>query len=70
MKTFLAAVLFAALFGFCASAPGADAADRAPLLMEGKKTLYQRVLSRPGALLRREPAGPGAEQPAMTRFYV
>ncbi len=49
----------------------AFAADRAPLLMEGKKTLYQRVLTRPGAVLKREPgAGPGAKQPALTRFYV
>jgi len=47
------------------------AANRAPLLMEGKKTLYQRVLSRPGAVVKREPGdGPGAQQPALTRFYV
>lgn len=49
----------------------AIAADRAPLLMDGKKTLYQRVLARPGAVLKREPGdGPGAAQPALTRFYV
>lgn len=47
------------------------AADRQPLLMEGKKTLYQRVLTRPGAVLKREAGdGPGARQPALTRFYV
>lgn len=47
------------------------AADRTPLLMEGKKTLYQRVLSRPGAVLKRQAGdGPGAQQPALTRFYV
>ncbi|MBN2751700.1 MAG: VWA domain-containing protein, partial [Rhodospirillaceae bacterium] len=62
--------------GFClvgglAEAGSAVAADRAPLLMEGKKTLYQRVLARPGAVLKREPGGgPGARQPALTRFYV
>jgi hypothetical protein len=49
----------------------AVAADRTPMLMEGKKTLYQRVLSRPGAVLKRQPGdGPGAQQPALTRFYV
>lgn len=52
-------------------APAAFAADRAPLLLEGKKTLYQRVLTRPGAVLKRSPGdGPGAAQPALTRFYV
>lgn len=52
-------------------APPTLAADRVPLLMDGKKTLYQRVLTRPGAVLKRSPgAGPGAQQPAMTRFYV
>jgi hypothetical protein len=52
--------------------PGdALAQARAPLLMEGKKTLYQRVLTRPGAVLKRQPGdGPGAQQPALTRFYV
>ena len=49
----------------------AFAADRTPLLMDGKKTLYQRVLTRPQAVLKRQPGdGPGAAQPAMTRFYV
>lgn len=36
------------------------AAERAPLLMEGKKTLYQRVISHPGAALH---AGPGKDSP-------
>lgn len=44
---------------------------RAPLVMEGKQTLYERVLARPGAVLKREAGdGPGAQQPAITRFYV
>ncbi|AVM74472.1 vWA domain-containing protein [Magnetospirillum gryphiswaldense] len=56
---------------FTAHLPAALAAERAPLLMEGKKTLYQRVLSRPGAVLKRQAGdGPGAQQPALTRFYV
>ncbi len=54
-----------------ATLPAAFAADRTPMLMEGKKSLYQRVLSRPGAMLKRQPGdGPGAQQPALTRFYV
>lgn len=56
---------------FTTHLPSALAAERAPLLMEGKKTLYQRVLSRPGAVLKRQAGdGPGAQQPALTRFYV
>ena len=31
------------------------AQDRTPLLMEGRQTIYQRVLSRPGAILRQDP---------------
>ncbi|HLO77147.1 MAG TPA: vWA domain-containing protein [Magnetospirillum sp.] len=65
------AALAAASAIFVATVPPAVAADRTPLLMEGKKTLYQRVLSRPGAMLKRQPGdGPGAQQPALTRFYV
>ena len=66
-------IVTAALLGclFTGLSAGAFAADRAPLLMDGKKTLYQRVLTSPGAALKREPGdGPGAMQPAMTRLYV
>ncbi|EJU9614661.1 TPA: vWA domain-containing protein [Pseudomonas aeruginosa] len=46
------------------------AADK-PLLQEGKKTLYQRVLTTPGCHLSSSAGGsPGAEQPAFSRFYV
>lgn len=52
----------------------AEAADRTPLLMEGKKTLYQRVVSHPGADLY---AGPEADAAVIgqsirpfTAFYV
>ncbi len=49
----------------------AQAADRTPLLQPGKKTLYQRVLTRPGALLTDEPgAQDGRPIPAFSRFYV
>ena len=74
IRTIAAAAVIGTLFTaglFPAMAPAAFAADRTPLLMDGKKTLYQRVLSRPGAVLKRQPGdGPGAQQPALTRFYV
>lgn len=44
----------------------ATAADRTPLLQEGKKSLYQRVVTHPGAVLRQAPGnaadagGPGS----------
>ena len=42
-----------------------------PLLQEGKKTLYQRVLTTPGCALHEAPGGkPGAVQPTFSRFYV
>lgn len=66
-----AAILGSLLLGLSGPVFPAAAAERAPLLTAGKKTLYQRVLTRPGAVLKREPGdGPGAHQPAMIRFYV
>ncbi|MFY2607454.1 vWA domain-containing protein [Achromobacter ruhlandii] len=42
-----------------------------PLLQEGKKTLYQRVLTTPGCALHDAPGGAaGAVQPTFSRFYV
>ena len=42
-----------------------------PLLQEGKKTLYQRVLTTPGCQLHETPDGkPGAVQATFSRFYV
>jgi hypothetical protein len=47
------------------------AADRKPLLMEGKKTLYQRVLAQPDAQLFSKPgAADGKPVPAMSLYYV
>ncbi len=48
-----------------------DGGDR-PLLMAGKKTLFQRVLSKPEARFSREPGAPaeGAAIPAFSVFYV
>ena len=40
---------------FAAASP-LPAAERAPLLLEGKKSLYQRIVSHPGAQLRQSPA--------------
>lgn len=46
------------------------AADK-PLLQEGKKTLYQRVLTNPGCTLANNAgATSGTAQPAFSRFYV
>lgn len=42
-----------------------------PLLMDDKQTLYERVLSRPGAQLSSVPGASGGEPlPALSRFYV
>jgi hypothetical protein len=63
------AVLILAGCSFGASAVVAQA--RTPLLMEGKKTLYQRVLTRPGAALAPKPGDAGGK-PAepFTVFFV
>lgn len=51
-------------------ASDADGGQR-PLLMAGKKTLFQRVLSKPGASFSSEPgAAPGAAVPAFSVLYV
>ncbi|WP_458379560.1 serine/threonine-protein kinase [Pseudomonas chlororaphis] len=52
-------------------ATNADSGDR-PLLMPGKKTLFQRVLSKPGAQVSGQPgAAPnGAALPAFSVLYV
>ena len=46
-------------FGFCLSGIY-SAASAAPLLQQGKKTLFQRVVSHPGAALLAEPKADGA----------
>ena len=44
---------------------------RAPLLIEGKTTLFQRVLTRPGAKLSKRPGDTqGTELPALSVLYV
>lgn len=50
--------------------PVLHAADK-PLLQEGKKTLFQRVLTTPGCKLSDAAgAAPGKAQPTFSRFYV
>ncbi len=62
----LGAVVLAAAPVFAASPT-----DRSPLLQEGKKTLFQRVLTRPGAMLTEQPGGDaGRPVDAFSRFYV
>lgn len=49
----------------------AQSGTRTPLLMEKKKTLFQRVLTRPEAKLHDKPAGkPGAALAPMSALYV
>lgn len=46
-------------------------ADDKPLIQEGKKTLFQRVLTTPGCTLSGSAGGaPGTAQPTFSRFYV
>lgn len=63
-------VLALALSATVGSAYGASA--REPLLMEGKSTLYQRVLSTPGCKLhvKQDASDAGREVPAFSQYYV
>lgn len=73
--------LFRLILGFFISAPlvlglvvdDAGAAERRALPMAGKTSLYQRVLTRPGAILQDSPATDatsGDELPPLSLFYV
>lgn len=63
-----ATLLAAALW--CA-APDVSLAQTRPLLIEGKKTLYERVLTRPGARLSASPGAAGGKAvPVFSMFYV
>ncbi len=60
-KIMLAAALTLACQSLCA----------APLLMDGKSTLYQRVLSTPSCVMKSVPnAADGEKIPAFSRYYV
>lgn len=65
----LALLCFIALF--LLAAPSAKAAARAPLLVPGKTTLYQRVISHPGTRAYASPnRGASTVVDAFTPFYV
>ena len=65
---------FLLVFAFLLALSSADApagAGTTPLLIEGKRSLYQRVLTRPNARLVERAGGSGGKrQPAFSRFYV
>lgn len=54
------------------SCNSASAEERTPLLMEGKSTLYQRVLTTPSCKLTTsaEPSNRGKRLPAFSQYYV
>lgn len=69
--TAVAAVAAVCVLAATAIAQQPPAGSRAPLLMEGKKTLFQRVLSRPDARPFDKPGGAaGTVIPPMSAFYV
>lgn len=67
----LALSLLVATTATLATSSVAIAADEQPLLMEGKTTLYQRVLSTPDCKLQPlDGAGAGITVPAFSQYYV
>ncbi|NLY27703.1 MAG: VWA domain-containing protein [Alcaligenaceae bacterium] len=70
MNTLKTVLHAASVFLLAALVTPAFAADK-PLLREGKKTLYQRVLTTPGCeIVSAAGARNGKPQPAFSRFYV
>lgn len=71
-RRFLTLALMALACGPLLMARSAPAQDGIrPLLVEGRKTVYQRVLTRPGALMYGSPAGaPQRGYPAFQPLYV
>ncbi|WP_026872203.1 vWA domain-containing protein [Inquilinus limosus] len=76
MRRFRLPAVAALLAVLCAWSPAFSqdpaAAARKPLLMEGTTTLWQRVLTRPGARLAGAPGGApsGAELPPLSMLFV
>jgi len=66
----LTPVLALALVVAVLAPPDAGAQTREPLLMDGKKTLRQRVLTRPGAEIAPQPGGTGKALPPLSQLYV
>lgn len=63
----------ALLFGFCVvlGLSPAQSQTQRPLLVEGKQTIFQRVLTKPGAVLHSQPNGAVDRQyPAFQPLYV
>ncbi len=66
MTVRMLALLLVVLPGLAAAQPA-----QAPLLIEGKQSLYQRVITRPGAMLSAQADGQGARPvPGFSVFYV
>lgn len=61
-----ALIIAAAVLG----SAGGQAQDRQPQLMENKKTLFKRVIVRPGAELAASPGAHGQPVPAFNVYYV
>jgi hypothetical protein len=67
----LVVVLLAVSVVMPAAAPAQAQEPTRPLLAEGRQTVFQRVLTRPGAMLHGEPDGPALRQyPAFQPLYV
>lgn len=64
----IARVLIIGLVAWLSAVGPGHAQDRRPLLMDGKTTLYQKVLTRPGASLAEGIGGPGTQ--ALEPFSV
>ncbi len=63
-------LLFLICLCVIAAANVSAAEEREPLLQAGKKTIYERVLTRPNARLADRPGGSGNQLPTFSRFYV
>jgi hypothetical protein len=65
------AIVAVLIIAFTTAGAQVTGGDRRPLLIEGKTTLYQRVLTRPGAAVSAQPGGAaGKELPPMTLLFV
>ncbi|MFZ9635236.1 MAG: VWA domain-containing protein, partial [Alphaproteobacteria bacterium] len=71
MRLAAAAALAALALALAQPASIATAQERRPLLIEGKRNLYQRVIARPGATMTPEPRpGAGRPVPGFSVHYV
>jgi hypothetical protein len=72
MRSWLAPLLLSLSLALLAPAlaEAQPAAPRQPLLIEGKRTLFQRVILRPGATLHAQPDAPGRPAPGFAVYHV